>query len=118
MTTNESLLKISESERDGVCVISIDGRLDSQTIEGAQSILSDAAKTHLRILLDCANTTFLSSAGLRAIVMTHRSAVENGGRVAVYVPRPEILATIHISGIQKLIPIHPKIEDAIAALMA
>lgn len=118
MTTNESPLKISESEREGVCVIAIDGRLDSQTTEGAQSIFSEATKIHPRILLDCANTTFMSSSGLRAIVMTHRSAVDNGGRIAVYVPRAEILATIHISGIQKVISIHTKIEDALAALKA
>ncbi len=118
MTKNESPLQISETVREGVCVISIDGRLDAQTTEGAQSIFSEAAKTHPRILLDCANTTFLSSSGLRAIVMTHRAAGDSGGRIAVYVPRPEILATIHISGIQKMIAIHPKIEDAIAALKA
>ncbi len=116
MTTNESALKISESQIGDVCVLSIDGRLDSQTTEGAQVIFSEAAKTHPRILLDCTGTTFLSSSGLRAIVMTYRSARENGGHIAVHVPRPEILETIHISGIQKLIAIHSTMPEALAAL--
>ena len=118
MTTNESPLKISESEREGICVISIDGYLDSQTAESAQSIFTNAAEKHSRVLLDCARTTVLGSSGLRALVMTHRSAVENGGRIAVYVPRPEILETIHISGIQKLVSIHTTMADALAALKA
>jgi anti-anti-sigma regulatory factor len=61
MTTNESPLKISESERDGVCIISIDGHLDSQTAESAQSIFTNAAEKHSRVLLDCARTTVLGS---------------------------------------------------------
>ncbi len=118
MTTNESALTVGESQRDGICVISIDGRLDSQTTTGAQSVFTEAAKTHPRILLDCAGTTFLSSSGLRAIVMTHRSACDNGGRIAVHVPSPEIMKTIHISGIQKMVAIHSNMADAIAALKA
>ena len=118
MTMNESTLKIDESEHEGIFVFSITGHLDSQTAESAQNTFSNATKKHSRILLDCTRTTVLGSSGLRAIVMTHRSAVENGGRIAVYVPRPEILETIHISGIQKLVAIHATMADTIAALKA
>ena len=116
MTTSDSPLTILESDCDGVRVLTIAGRLDAHSEVEAATTLENAATKNARILIDCTGLMFVSSSGLRAIIMAHRVAREHEGRIALFVPNPEIMETIRISGISKIIAIHSARSDALSTL--
>lgn len=68
-------MKIQEDLQDGICVISPYGRIDSVTSdtldEKLQAILSQ--NTH-KLLINFSNTDFISSAGLRVLLMAAKKA--------------------------------------------
>jgi len=83
MSQDMTALKTSQVLRDGICVIEVAGRLDSHTSPRAQSEFVDAVRRHQRVLLDCSHTTFMSSGGLRAIIISHREARQAGSKLAI-----------------------------------
>ncbi len=118
MASEAHQLTINSSNEDGTLVFVLTGRLDSQTSQSAEQALTAATQPNPRVLLDCSRVTFLSSAGVRAIIMAHRGAKEHGGKFAVYCPTPEILETIHITGIHKVIAVFADRSKAIETLRA
>lgn len=116
MDSGPSKLKVGIGERDGVAVISLSGRLDAVTSPQAQRELEHAVAGNPRLLVDCTDLSYLSSAGLRAIVIAHRNAVDGGGKLALHVPGTEVMQTITISGVNRVIPIHSTLDGALAQL--
>ncbi len=116
MDPSKPLLTTAEVLRDGICVIEVVGRLDSHTSGQAQDAFIDATHRHPRVLIDCSRTTFMSSAGLRAIILGHRAARDAGGKFAVCIPTPAVMETVQVAAIDKVITITPTIEQALAQL--
>ncbi|MSR29143.1 MAG: anti-sigma factor antagonist [Phycisphaerales bacterium] len=116
MAPTDSPLTISQVLHDGMCIIEIAGRLDSHTSPDAQAKFIEATKHHQRILLDCSHTTFMSSAGLRAIILAHRAARDAGGKLAVCIASSAVMETVQVSAIDQVIPIAPTLQQAMAEL--
>lgn len=75
---------IDIKNKNGVIVVSFDGRLDSQTAREAQEslkpVLDDADK---EIVLDCAKLDYISSPGLRLFLAIKKATTEKGGNVII-----------------------------------
>jgi len=66
-----------------VTVINVGGRLTSATLAQMQEDILQAAKTSTCILLDMSQVNFLSSAGLRMLLLIYRHIGENHGKIAL-----------------------------------
>ncbi len=67
-----------------VCLIGIEGEIDANTARRLDRTLKDLlAQDHSRLVLDASQMSFISSAGLRAIVYAQREARKCGGQVRV-----------------------------------
>lgn len=104
MTETEAM-QLKQELHDGVLSITLHGRLDATSGDRTRGALVEGAASHPRMLLDCSGVTFLSSAGLHAIVIGHRSARDHGVKFAVVLPTSPAAETVKISGIDKVIPI-------------
>lgn len=116
MSAPEPSFSISQTDAGGIRELTLVGRLDSQSESTAIAAFLPATESHARVLIDCSKLTFLSSAGLRAIVLAHRSAVEKGGRIVVLVSPSPIADAFRISGLARIISIHPSRADALEGL--
>ncbi len=117
MTTGEPL-QLSQEMHDTVWALSLRGRLDAHTGDCARGALTEGTTAHQRLLLDCSQVTFLSSAGLHVIVSGHRAARDRGAKLAVVLPANDAAQTIQISGIDKVVSFYPSRQAALDALNA
>ena len=63
-------MEVTERRQDGICILSLTGRLDANTSTGFQQqllqIIEDGTDN---IVLDCENLDYISSAGLRVVLV-------------------------------------------------
>jgi anti-sigma B factor antagonist len=93
-----------------------DGHWD---IKGAAEIdlrLSAITGTGRPIILDLAQVNFLSSMGIRSIVMGAKACRLRGGRLVLLAPAANVEEVLTIAGIDTLVPIYHDIETAILAV--
>ncbi len=116
MSEVETNLALDHSQENGVLVIKVKGRLDSHGSPTAQAAFVEAVQKHPKVLVDCSQTTLLSSCGLRAIIIAHRTARERGSKFAVWIDTPAVMETVQVSAIDKVVPIMTTRLDALARL--
>ena len=105
-------------EREGVTVIAkIDGRLDGANAQEFQGDLTDAIEDSDRaVVLDFADLSYISSAGLRVILITAKALKRQEAELAVCSLSDPIREVFEISGFDQIIPVRDSQADAIAAV--
>lgn len=102
-------------EKDVVITI-VKGRLDSSTSPKLDEFLAAVPDGSSALLLDFAELTYISSAGLRVVLKAAKLAKGVGIPLAICGLVPTVHEVFDISGFSTLIPIHPSRDDALAKL--
>jgi anti-anti-sigma factor len=105
-----------EALADGITRAIPEGHWD---IKGAAQIdlrLSAVTATGRPIILDLAEVTYLSSMGIRSIVMGAKACQLRGGKLVLLAPADDVQEVLTIAGIDMLVPIYHDIEAAILAV--
>ncbi len=79
-------MDIKESKSTDNVDLIVSGRLDTTTAPQLESRLKEAAKGIKTMIIDLANVEYISSAGLRVILLAHKLMAGFGGRMAVRAP--------------------------------
>ena len=109
-------MEIAETKQLGVVVLSVDGRVDASnaaTLE--QKILAVIATGEQRLVIDCARLEYMSSAGLRVLLIAAKR-LSNTGKLALASLNPQIRDVFDIAGFSSIFQIYRTQDDAIAAL--
>ncbi len=101
-------------ERDGNLLhASLSGRLDgSNSREFEADLIAEAGDDSCSIVLDLEELSYISSAGLRAILLITKGVKAKGGSLVLCSLPNQIEEVFKISGFDKVIPIHPDKETA------
>ena len=103
----------SERIRKGLLVYA-EGRLDSSTAEGFRmAVVAQIKAGDQAVVIDLAAVTFVSSAGLRALLMIAKS---QGIEVRLCCLSSEVRAIFTMSGFDLILPIFATQEEALAEL--
>lgn len=111
------MLEINFTDLKGVLIISLQGRLDgitSKTLIEKASLSQHA--NHAKIILDCAGLTYISSEGLRSILINAKRAQSLGGALTLCNANESVNEVMNISGFAALLGVHPDLEHAISAI--
>jgi anti-anti-sigma factor len=106
-------------ERDGeVIVVRLSGRLDSSTAKTVEDglVAAIAGAAPPRIVIDLTGLSYISSAGLRVLLLTNRKVAGAGGRMALCGLTAAVREVFAISGFDTILSLHPGRSAAIAAL--
>lgn len=107
-----------QTERDGaVTVIRLTDRVDSSNANEAERAVRavlDAQET--RLLLDLQELDYISSAGLRVVLMGAKGMRANGGKFALSGLKANIRQVFEISGFLSMLDVHADRAAALAAL--
>jgi anti-anti-sigma factor len=111
-----SELKISHKVVSGVSVGGVEGRLD---LQGA-AVLDAYAEPRLnagesRLVLDLTGVDYISSAGLRSLLVVAKKAQAVKGCLVLCGLTPMVLNVVNISGFQQLLKICVTEQEAVAA---
>jgi anti-anti-sigma factor len=107
-------MRISTSVgNDGVALIEVNGRVDAHTSQRLDQALDGAlAQGHNRLVLDLSSLSHISSAGLRAILLAQRQAVQHGGEVRVYGLNAQIRRIFDLVGFHDLLRMSDTHQEA------
>jgi anti-anti-sigma factor len=97
------MMTISRNEVGGKIVLSLEGRLDTTTAPQLQGQLIpefDAAKY---IQVDFKNLVYVSSAGLRVLLMGEKTAQAKGGRMTLINVSAEIQEIFEMTGFSEVL---------------
>ncbi len=95
------------------------GRIDS--VNGPafeRDVLQQIDGGQRRLLLDFADLVYISSAGLRIVLLAAKRMKSAGGRLVLCSLNPQIAEVFEISGFNRILDIHPSRDAALSILSA
>jgi anti-anti-sigma factor len=109
--------EIIEAGDGDVVILEIKGHLDNRNateLDGYfQSVMARGAK---RIVLDLAGLEYLTSAGLRSVLVALKATNDAGGKLAAANMQPAVLKIVNLSGYGTFLVPHPNRAAAVAAV--
>jgi anti-anti-sigma factor len=86
-----------------------------RTDEAIQEVLAAIATGTRKVLLDMAEVSFLSSSGLRALLLMRKELLAHEGELRLCELRPEIQEVFVLTGFTQVFTIHRSREEALTA---
>lgn len=74
-------MKINTSTQNNVCTMFIQGRIDTLNAPELEQAFIENAENCEKMIIDFSDTDYISSAGLRVILVAHRKMEKKGGLV-------------------------------------
>ncbi len=103
---------------DGVTVATLFGELDSRTAPLVQERLLTLPEPDGKALLDMSGVGYISSAGLRALLMLYRQMTANDGRVALVGLTENIKDVMTVTGFLEFFDDYDTLQEGLAALQS
>lgn len=82
-----------------------------------EDLLGALAQRPSTLVVDMSQTTFCDSAGVRAIMLTHRQAATAGCQLRLVIGSPGVHRVFSIIGAGELVPVHGDLASALAAAL-
>lgn len=113
-------LEISEKQLANVAVITLTGRLDQDSAPDAQKRLIGLIEGNPggKIALDFTGVSYISSVGLRALMVAAKTSKATGGAIAVGALTPVVQEIFEISRFNYVVPIFDSLREALASFSA
>ncbi|SIT73266.1 anti-sigma B factor antagonist/stage II sporulation protein AA (anti-sigma F factor antagonist) [Ectothiorhodosinus mongolicus] len=111
-------MDISINEESGARVVHISGRVDSSTSPQLDQALKEcfAGDSQSPLVLDFAEVSFLSSAGLRILLLAAKAARQQHLNLAICSLIPPIQEIFEMSGFMGIMDVHADRQQALTAL--
>lgn len=94
-----------KSERDGVILLDLEGRLDTTTAPEFQETLLACLAEKKNVTLDFTKLVYVSSAGLRSLLAGQKTAGKNGVSMTLCHVMPEIMEVFKMTGFSAILKI-------------
>ena len=108
-------MKIEQHKDRGVAVVRLIGRLDGFGAKEAEKNLF-APDPGAVLVLDCADLSYLSSAGVRFLLTIQKAVASSGGSIALCALQPFCAAVLEMSGLAGRIPVYGSPGEAVHEL--
>ncbi|MBQ2363541.1 MAG: STAS domain-containing protein [Bacteroidaceae bacterium] len=97
-------MKVTITQNDNVVEATIEGRLDTVTSSEFEKQLAPFYQTPgIELILDCNAMEYISSAGLRVVLIAHKSITANGGRFVVSNLSKEVRSVFDMTGFSRIL---------------
>ena len=109
-------MEIVQSQVDGSDVFTITGDIDGNTAPAAQEEILPLASPDASIALDMSGVAYMSSAGLRMLLVIYRNIMGQGGKVVLVGLSEELQDTMTLTGFMDFFDHYDTIDEGLAAL--
>ena len=110
------MLKIADTEEMGTVIVQPRGKLDTLTAKAFEQHVQqhvDAGSGPL--LVDMSEVDYVSSFGLRSILILAKKLAPFGRRFVLFSPNPSVYEVLRVSGVLKIVTVTETREAALAA---
>jgi anti-anti-sigma factor len=111
-------MQISESGSRDIAVLGVSGRIDASTSEQfKQKLLGTIGDRPIRLVLDFSLVEFMSSIGLRMLIVTAKRVAAVRGKMVFCGLTGPVLEVFELAGFTSLVPVFPDRAAALASLV-
>jgi len=108
-------MQIEEAD-GGITNVVLRGRLDTAGAGAIDLKFNAVAGARRAIVVDLSAVDFLTSLGIRLLVIGAKAVKNKGGKLVLLSPTETVLAVINTAGIEQLIPVMFDRGEAVAAV--
>lgn len=109
-------MNIETNQTGNFAVVAVSGRIDSSNAkdldEGLAAVIDEGAN---QLVVDCSDLSYMSSAGLRALLIAIKKTNGAGGALALAQVASHILEVLEVSGFTRLAKVYDTVEEARAS---
>ena len=98
-------MKITKNVENGKVILSVDGRLDTVTAPELAAAIAEIEDSVKELVFDFSELEYVSSAGLRVILSTHKKLDAEGGKLVVRHPNDMIQSIFALTGFIEILNI-------------
>lgn len=110
-------MEITESKRDGVVILAVAGRLDASnagTLE--EKLLALIATGTTRLVVDGSRLDYISSAGLRVLLVAAKRLTPTGGKISLSGLKDQIKEVFDIAGFSSIFAVYRTQDEAVTGV--
>ena len=100
-------MKLDVAElQNGITRVSLSGRFDVQGALEVDSEFTEIVKEKRKVVVDLSQVTFIASLGIRTLITGAKAATNNGGKMVLLNPQPnveQVLRTTHVDTVMPII---------------
>lgn len=105
---------VQKSRENETVIVAVKGRIDAVAASDFEQQMSDLlAQGEKRIVLDMSELEFISSAGLRSILVMVKKLKGQDGGLALAAMTPTVLKVFKLSGFAAILPLSDTVESAL-----
>lgn len=109
-------MNVNVREESNYVLLEASGDVDGATAPTLQEAVLGAAKPDCRLLLDMSRVEYMSSAGLRVMLLLHRQITAGKGKVILVGLSDDLKATMRDTGFLKYFVVADDVSSGAAAL--
>lgn len=110
-------MKIKVESCPGAKVLVLTGRLDTSTAPEAQKCFEELLEAgNSRLLADCTELDFVSSAGLRVLLLVSKRLKSTGGSFGLFGTNAAVREVLEISGFTAILRVFQERREALDAI--
>jgi anti-anti-sigma factor len=109
-------MNITEEQlMNDVIKISLSGRMDIEGVSHIETQLAGMASAPRKaIIVDMSGVPYMSSIGIRALLINAKAVAKRGGKFVLLNPERNVKNVLETSGIDQIIPICSGLDEAVA----
>ena len=101
-------MTISKANENGILTITVEGRLGTSTAPLFQDALIPEFDEIKEIILDFSKLTYISSAGLRVLIIGHKKAKSKNAAMSITNVSQEVMEIFNMTGFSEVLTIIPR----------
>jgi anti-anti-sigma factor len=110
-------MEFAQEHAGDVVIVKLAGRLDSSTAQPAEENFARVLAGHnAYIAIDLSQLDYISSAGLRVLLVVAKKVQQAKGKVVLFGLVPNVREVFSISGFDKIFAIQPDAATAVTAV--
>ena len=94
-----------EFDSDGTLQLDVEGKIDALTSEEFQNVVLKAFTKSNTVIVNLEKVQYMSSAGLRALILGEKTAKSKGGQMIIINTQPQVLDVFRVAGFDSLLDI-------------
>lgn len=111
-------MQLSHEEiKEGVVKIILSGRMDMQGVEEIKRPFEEVVNdTSGSLIVDMSDVPYMSSIGIRCLLINAKSVKKRGGQYFIAAPQAEVRSVLEMSGIDQIIKVYDSFDLAFSSL--
>jgi len=109
-------MDVTRSVIDGITVITLSGELDGKTVPFAQEQIMPAFEPEGKVILELSQVSYMSSAGLRLMLLIHRQITALHGQLVLVGLAEDLQDTMSATGFLGYFTTRATLDEGLAAL--